>query len=189
MHRGRSTNWFFSIPLLGLVQACSSDSDPAQQAWNLSDSDPTQRAANCISPDDSGVQVTPIARAYELVCALDGFPFALSVAAFSVNDASLRVTQPEADALCLSGAVSEKVPSWAGISLQFSARSADRTQVLSVLDLDARGITQLAFTLESAPSTGLMIEATTITSLSCPGDPRGCATPVSGFALMDGPGS
>ena len=178
MSRQSRIRFAFSILALGFAPACSSDSD----------SDPMPDATNCISPDDDGFMATPVARTYDVTCPLDEFPFALSADALAVRDASVSVSQPEVGALCVRGRASDTGPSFGGIVLQFSAASADATQILSTLDLDAHGITQLAFTLDPAPSEGLLVEATSIISLSC-AYPGACATPVPGFALMDGPGS
>jgi len=171
----------FTAPLLlalGFVSACS-------------DSDEDSSETTCTSPNADGVRVTPIALSYDLACPLDGFPFVQSINAASIRDATVSVTRPRAGTLCLSGAGSSSSmdPSFGVLVLVLSTRNPDQTQVFSALDLDMRGITQLAFTLESPPSPGLLIEATSITSLSCPGNRTECATPVPGFALMTGPGS
>lgn len=162
---------------LACVCACSSDADTAPDS------------TDCIARDDAGILVNPVARSYDLICPLAAFPFTSGAGAVSIRDATVSVSQPAEGDLCLAGASSTNEPSFGGLVLEFAARNADKTQILSALDLDALGIAALAFTLDSPPGTGLLIEATSIKSGSCPGDPGACSTPVPGFALMTGPGS
>jgi hypothetical protein len=157
-------------------------------ACSSADAD-TAEPIECISPGDEGVMFNPVARTYDLVCPLTEFPFVQNAEAVSVRGSTVGVEQPRGGSLCLSGAASETAPSWGVILLHLSVLSDDGTEILSTFDAGSLGVTQLRFTLDSPPSSGLMLDATSIRSFSCPGDPSACVSPVPGFALLSSPGS
>jgi hypothetical protein len=93
------------------------------------------------------------------------------------------LTQPRAGKLCLSGTVA--AGGWAQIVLQFAMFDKSATKVVKSLDANARGITQVAFTIDSPPSGGVTAGAAVVTSLECPSSPFDCFT--YGFGLMTAP--
>jgi len=94
------------------------------------------------------------------------------------------LTNPQAGKLCLSGTV--EAGGWAQIVLQFAVFADQATKIVKTFNADARGITQMAFTIDSPPSGGVTIGAAITTSLECPDAPGfGCLT--YGFNLMTAP--
>jgi len=93
------------------------------------------------------------------------------------------MTQPQTGQLCLSGTVA--TGGWAQITLQFAVFNQQSTKILKTFDADARGITQVAFTIDSPPSGGVGVSAAVTTSLDCPMSAFDCFT--YGFQLMTAP--
>ena len=89
------------------------------------------------------------------------------------------MSYPAPGKLCLAGRVSPG--GFAGLNLNFATRNQDGTKILEPFDAASRGITQMAFTIDSPPSTGLTIGITAIAQLDCPGDPLACSSP--GFII------
>ena len=95
------------------------------------------------------------------------------------------LTQPQAGKVCLAGTVASG--GWAQIVLQFAVWTDKQfTKILKTFDAEARGITQVAFTIDSPPSAGVTVDAAITTGLECPDSPGfGCIT--YGFNLMTAP--
>lgn len=93
------------------------------------------------------------------------------------------LSQPVPGKLCLAG--TESAGGQAFLGLYFTDYSGDLTKVLKTFNADARGITQLRFTIDSPPSGGVWVDASVITSLDCQGGPLDCGT--HGFTLMTAP--
>jgi len=93
------------------------------------------------------------------------------------------LSQPESGKLCLSGTVA--TGGYVVLNLEFTKFNQDNSKVLAKFDAAARGITQVAFTLDSPPSAGLTLGAAITTSLDCPATPLDCFT--YGFEFMTAP--
>ena len=122
-------------------------------------------------------------------CLPNGFPFVKG--AFAHSDAcngicpavsppgawTVVFSQPQPGKLCLSGTNPD--PKGTGLLLGFSELSSDLSMVLKRFNPDARGITQVRFTLDSPPPAGITVSADTLHSDVCNG--TDCIT--WGFAL------
>lgn len=93
------------------------------------------------------------------------------------------LSQPVAGKLCLSG--TEVGNGLAFLGLYFTEYNRDLTKVLKTFDADLRGITQVAFTIDSPPSGGVWVDGSIVTSFDCPTGVLGCAA--HGFKLMTAP--
>jgi hypothetical protein len=142
---------------------------------------------NCTSAEDfdchpSGLPFVELAAAASDLCGgYDICPLAKNPPAGSTT---ATLTEPQAGKLCLSGTVA--TGGWAQIILQFAAFNKDFTKIVKTFDADARGITQVAFTIDSPPSSGVTASAAITTNPDCPATPGfGCIT--YGFDLMTAP--
>ena len=103
-------------------------------------------------------------------CAPSGFPFVTRT--FPVTDSCAggncfrpnpTLAQPEAGTLCMSGTAREH----AGFPLILFSTTPDFGQVLQAFDADALGITDVSFTVDAPPESGLVVNAGIIHSYSC----------------------
>ncbi len=155
------------------------------------------RQSATASPDAPGPAASTAGASGEDVnCAKEGFlcapkGLAFTAVALGVSDAcggligdcpnpppgstTARLTQPESGKICMAGVV--KPGGWADLVLAFTLYSdSTGTKVLKKFDADARGITQVGFTIDSPPRGGIKLEAAVTTQLECPGDPMACFT-------------
>ena len=125
------------------------------------------------------------------LCAKDlaGFPFAQDATMVSDFCGPLQcsgtppagatvmiMTHPDAGTLCLSGSI--KPGGFAVLALEFPRKNADGTKVLEPFDATARGITQVALTVDSPPAQGAALRANAITRIRCPTNTGGAAPPL-----------
>ena len=82
---------------------------------------------------------------------------------------------PGGGTLCLSGMT--KPGGFAVLALEFPRKNADETKVLEPFDATARGITQVALTVDSPPAQGVALLANAITHTTCPANPLDCQYP------------
>jgi len=94
-----------------------------------------------------------------------------------------HLSQPQPGKLCLAGTLAEG-GGLAVLRLTFSALNEDQTRVTKTFDADARGITQMTFSIDSPPpGPGLGVAALITTSLEITPGQRN----VNGFRLMTPP--
>jgi hypothetical protein len=132
----------------------------------------------------SGVPVVATAAPNGLVC-IDGltdFSFAPFAVAYSWNECAacnaettVTLSHPASGKLCLSGHVADG--GLAGFNLELARRAPDSEEILEAFDADARGITQVAFTLDSPPSDGLSLYLHILRQTGCPDNQINCDYP------------
>jgi hypothetical protein len=97
----------------------------------------------------------------------------------------VSISQPEPGKLCVEGRVGQG--GWAFVVLGFTeysdADDQNVTRVLTTFDADALGITQLSFSIDEPPSSGLVVQGVAIKQYACPAPGFECR--VAGFFLTD----
>jgi len=196
---------------LSLLVACSSESNKAVTAGGASGTGGAtgtggaSNAGGVSGGPDANLSTTfPACPSSDpsYICNPSGFPFVqLSLAVSDLcngpvascalgnsvptGETSAILSQPVAGTLCLSGVVSPG--GWAQLALGFSEPKPDGTGILRKFDASALGISQVQFTIDTPPSSGLVVDAAITISDSCPSNPLDCFT--NGFELMTAPGS
>jgi hypothetical protein len=211
------------LAIFGLLSACASKSDKAVEkggsansggASNAGDTATTGGVSGVPAPNDAslgGYTCPSIDPSY--VCNPSGFAFAqlaLAVSDFCsgpvaacalgasipTGETMADLSQPDAGTICLSGVISPG--GWAQLALAFSIVSPDGTALLKKFDANVLGISQLQFTIDAPPSSGLSADAAINTDEPCPSDAAACSTMcfsdshscfTYGFSLMIAPGS
>jgi hypothetical protein len=64
------------------------------------------------------------------------------------------------------------------LALEFPGKNADKTKALEPFDATARGITQVALTVDSPPAQGVALLVSTIARIPCPTNTGGAAPPL-----------
>ncbi len=123
-----------------------------------------------------------------LICAPAGFPFAQAAGAVTdycaeveghcpaatippAGETVARLSQPEPGKLCLAGTLPSK-GGRAILAVDFITLNKDATRVTKTFDADARGITQMTFSIDSPPpDPGLLLAVTSDSRLPPPQRP------------------
>jgi hypothetical protein len=192
------------IALVGITAACGSD--PASGKGGGAGADAAANAGGALGTGGAGpvtdaAESTP--RHYDACmnssngpCGPNGFPFVDHVGLYTEwcggieclgsppagGATTIRLSQPESGALCLSGTV--PIGGFAGLILSFTIFSELPNQkVLRTLNADALRIAQMAFTLDRPPPNGVELGFDTIRSVDC----QGMASTSSNSCVATGP--
>jgi len=106
--------------------------------------------------------------------------------AMPLSATTATLTQPEAGKVCMKGTVVGK-DGFAWLVLGVSRWNQHNTQIFDLLDAGALGIAALQLTVDSPPTTGLSLFATTAHQTMCLDGPPECLGEV--WNLMTGPRS
>lgn len=141
--------------------------------------------AACASnrPDDGGGKETPICKGppvEECVLPVDSVAFVLRAAPITDGVSTARVTNPVPGTVCMTGTLADAGPTytnWGAIlGFPIAEANADKTGILSPFNAEQLGITQVQFTIESPPVTGVGPAITQVAKLECKDDLASCLT-------------
>jgi hypothetical protein len=108
-------------------------------------------------------------------------PFVIRAGTVTDGVSTARITNPAPGTVCLSGTLADAGPTYANwgaiLVLDIAAWNQERTQV-SPFPAEQLGITQVQFTLDSPPATGIAPAVMEVLNLECPNNPGDCLTAV-----------
>ena len=105
-----------------------------------------------------------------------GVPIPLGETTSTLSEtASMSAEALQPGRLCASGKISPG--GWAFMAIEFAKSSLDRATILESFDAAGRGITQLAFTIDTPPRQGVTPILHMVTKTECPGKPVDCFYP------------
>jgi hypothetical protein len=139
--------------------------------------------AACGSNPQDGGPATPICKgppAADCFFPVDDLSFVTAAGVITDGNSTGRASNSAAGKVCMSGTLADAGPTYANwgalLALPADKRNPERTRILAPFDAAGLGITQVQFTIESPPITGVMASITQVAQLECPDAPADCLT-------------
>jgi hypothetical protein len=143
----------------------------------------TTTACGSDNQGEVGETATPICKGPPTVACfipVANVPFVIRAGAITDGVSTARVKSPTPGTICMSGTLADAGPTYANwgalLALVIAERNQERTRILSPFNAEQLGITQVQFTLESPPATGIAPAISEVLNVECPDNPANCLT-------------